>query len=58
MKNLFQRLMAFLAGTGRTRTSRRTDWRGRPLRENAQGEIAPVSRRAAETASFDFSPQK
>jgi hypothetical protein len=42
MKNWFQRLMAFLAGKGRTRTPRRTDWRGRPLGENTEGGIPPV----------------
>jgi hypothetical protein len=43
MKNWFQRLMAFLAGTGLPSTPGRTDWHGRPLRENTQGGIAPVS---------------
>jgi hypothetical protein len=42
MKNWFQRLMAFLAGKGRVRAPRRTDWRGRPLRENTQGGAPPV----------------
>jgi hypothetical protein len=42
MKDCFQRLMALLAGKGCTRTPRRTDWRGRPLGENAEGGIPPV----------------
>jgi hypothetical protein len=40
MKNWFKALMARLAGTNRTRTPGRTDWRGRPVGEN-EGEAMP-----------------
>ena len=43
MKNWLQRLVAFVAGKGLTRTPRRTDWRGRPLGENTKEGIHPVS---------------
>jgi hypothetical protein len=43
MTSWFKRLMALLAGGGRTRAPRLTDWRGRPLGETTGGAFPPVS---------------
>jgi hypothetical protein len=43
MTSWFKRLMGLLAGKGRTRTPRRTDWRGRPMGENTGAALPPVS---------------
>jgi hypothetical protein len=43
MRNWFTRWMTFLTGRDQARTPRRTDWRGRPLGENAGGAGPPVS---------------
>jgi hypothetical protein len=43
MGNWFKKLMGLLAGRGRTRTPGRTDWRGRPMGENAGAALPPVN---------------
>jgi hypothetical protein len=48
MNNWLKRLLEFLAWRGRTRTPRRTDWRGRPVAENTDGAIPSVSHPGAD----------